>query len=114
MNLWRVLRNHELLTTRMLREWLPAAFLACHTSLAVAALPEANGTASCSRIAQAYQSWSASGGKIQTQAHRGTTSMFTTRVIKGKGGFDIPGQAAYDCLKAMPFRPDLALKFLDE
>lgn len=33
----------------------------------------------------------------------------------GQGDFDgIPGALAHECLRSMPFRPDLGLQFLDQ
>ncbi|KAK3935493.1 hypothetical protein QBC46DRAFT_397395 [Diplogelasinospora grovesii] len=68
--------------------------LALAVSATCSAAPATAGGAPCAQISRAYQQWAANGGK---------------GIFAG-----IPGQTAYDCLRSMPFRPDLALRFIDE
>ncbi|KAK3349070.1 peptidase S41 family protein [Lasiosphaeria hispida] len=51
-------------------------------------------TTSCAEISVLYQQWSEMGGQGSLTG--------------------IPGQLAYDCLRSMPFREELAVRFLDE
>ena len=104
-----MLQANEQITRRLALLVVSAIFLNAVCILSGSASGDDN---ACAVISTAYAEWIANEGECLPARKK---KIPKSDCCQGNGTFaGIPGQTGYDCLRSMPFRSDLAVKFIDE